>query len=95
MPPEAGTRFSHGDGTFVRTGECCRCGECCVGDPFEGKEGEPVVSGFCPLYRLLEGRGHCSDREHPYYLMGCNVFPTHPGQIADKPGCSYTFERVA
>jgi hypothetical protein len=87
--------FEHADGTFARTGECCRCGECCVDDPFEGELGEATVHGMCPLYRLLDdGKGHCSDRVHPYYLNGCNVFPTHPGQIADKPGCSYSFEKV-
>jgi len=57
--------------------------------------GEPKVKGGCALLALLpDGRFACTDRANPYYLSGCNVWPTHPGQIADKPGCSYTFERV-
>jgi len=47
---------------------------------------------MCPLFRWHpEDVGECSDRSHPYYLNGCHVWPTDPGQIADKPGCSYTF----
>ena len=53
-----------------------------------------MITGACPLLALRGGVYACTDRRHPYYLNGCNVFPTHPGQIADKPGCSYRFERV-
>lgn len=83
-------RFVQPDGSvWERSGDCCRCGECCKGDPFGGDH------DYCPLFRWLEdGRGACVDREHPYYLNGCNVFPTRPEQIADKPSCSYIFERV-
>ena len=50
-------------------------------------------SGYC---------GHCaghsgvapSGQEEPYYLAGCNVWPTDPTQIADKPACTYTFTWV-
>jgi hypothetical protein len=94
--------FSHEqpDGSFIvfrRTGECCRCGECCsTGDPFEGKLGESAIHGACPLLELLpDGLHACTDRQHPYYLNGCNVWPTHPGQIVDYPSCTYRFERVA
>jgi hypothetical protein len=88
--------FSHGDGVFIRTGECCRCGECCQGDPFLGEMGEPEIEGACPLLTLLpDGLHACSDREHPYYLSGCNIWPSHPDQISDKPSCTYKFERVS
>jgi hypothetical protein len=81
--------------TWVRSGECCRCGQCCTaGDPFEGGLGEPAVAGACALLRFADGRYACSGRSHPYYLNGCNIWPTHPDQIADKPGCSYRFEMV-
>jgi len=81
---------------YIRSGECCRCGECCkTGDPFLGELGEPPIAGACPLLALLpDGLYACSDRQNSYYLSGCNVFPTHPDQIADKPGCSYVFTRV-
>ena len=94
------TTFTHEqpDGsilTFVRTGECCQCGECCrTGDPFNGEMGESEIAGACPLLTIRKGLHVCTDRQHPYYLNGCNVFPTHPGQITDKPSCSYKFERV-
>lgn len=88
--------FTHHDGTFIREGECCRCGECCkTGDPFEGTMGEPEISGACPLLTLLADGHACKDRQNSYYLNGCNVWPTHPGQIADKPSCSYKFQLVS
>jgi len=78
---------------WIRHGECTRCGQCCVGDPFNGEEGAASVAGYCPLYRLLDGRGHCSGHgQHPYYLGGCNRWPDRPELIADKPSCTYTFE---
>lgn len=80
---------------WVRSGECCRCGECCkTGDPFDGQMGEPLIEGACPLLSLFNGRYACTDRRNGYYLNGCNIWPTHPDQIADKPGCSYTFTEV-
>jgi hypothetical protein len=89
--------FTHlGGGTFLREGECCRCGECCrTGDPFEGQLGEPEIVGACPLLTLLsDGLHACKDRQNSYYLNGCNVWPTHPDQITDKPSCSYKFTVV-
>jgi hypothetical protein len=83
------------DGTYVRTGECCRCGECCWGDPFQGEMGEAPIPGACPLLALAGGRYVCTDRLNSYYLNGCNVWPSHPLQIADKPSCTYKFEKIA
>lgn len=80
---------------WVRSGECCRCGECCRGDPFNGENGPPLVEGYCPLYRQDSEQGHCTGYgTHPYYLGGCKVWPQHPGQIADKPSCTYRFDWV-
>lgn len=91
------TTFLHGDEVFIRTGECSRCGECCrTGDPFAGTMGKPEIAGACVLLALLpDGLHACKDRQNPYYLNGCNVWPTHPGHISDKPSCTYKFERVA
>lgn len=88
--------FKQFDGSvYVRTGECNRCGECCrTGDPFNGEMGEPAIPGACPLLALLDGIHTCTDRSNEYYLKGCNVWPTHPNQIIDKPSCSYKFERI-
>jgi len=54
-----------------------------------------TVPGACPLYRQApDGRGACGDRQAPYYVAGCVVWPVAPENIADYPDCSYTFERV-
>jgi hypothetical protein len=85
--------------SWVRSGYCCQCGECCRGrDPFDGELGPPPVPGFCALYRLVDGKGHCSGHEppnqHPYYLRGCNIWPTQPSHIEAYPLCTYKFEWV-
>jgi hypothetical protein len=87
---------------WIRSGECCQCGECCVGDPFTGSEGPPVVETHCPLFRWLEdGRGHCTVHDLPasatinqkkYYQAACKPWPDRPEQIAAYPSCSYKFE---
>lgn len=79
---------------WVRSGECCRCGECCrSGNPLDV---EPQIEGACALLALLpDGLHACTDREHPYYLSGCNVWPSRPEHVVDYPSCSYTFEAVS
>jgi hypothetical protein len=80
---------------WIREGECSGCGQCCLGDPFNGSEGPAEVDGYCPLARLAGDKIRCAGYGvHPYYLRGCNVFPQFPEQIADKPLCTYTFQRV-
>lgn len=79
---------------WIRSGSCNRCGECCFGDPFNGGEGAPAVPGACPLLRRDGDKYLCSNREHPYYLGGCNVWPSIPQHIVDYPSCSYTFRRA-
>jgi hypothetical protein len=51
------------------------------------------VTGMCAFYALhtKDGKPGCSNRKNQVYLGGCNTFPEHPGQIADKPSCSYRF----
>lgn len=91
------TVYEHEDGdTYVRTGECSRCGECCMsGDPFLGALGEAAIPGACPLLRREpDGLYSCTDRTNPYYLNGPNVWPTHPDQIVNYPSCTYRFERI-
>lgn len=81
---------------WVRSGYCCQCGECCRGDdPFGGELGPPPVPGFCALYRVVDGHGHCAGHEpphHPYYLQGCDRWPDRPEVIANYPHCTYRFE---
>lgn len=77
-------------GEWIRDGYCCGCGECCIGDPFNGNEGDAEIVGGCPLL----GAHGCKNKEHPYYRNACVLFPQHPTQIADKPSCTYTFRRA-
>ena len=79
---------------WVRSGECSRCGECCKG-AMPGNDGTAKVEGYCQLFEWLGGKGHCGGHgQHEYYLAGCNVWPQHPDNIADKPSCTYTFTWV-
>lgn len=73
--------FTTRTGVWRRTGYCCRCGSCCED---------------CPA-NLLKKDGDvftCLDRNHPYYLMGCNVWPTEPELLVNHPKCTYVFEKV-
>jgi hypothetical protein len=92
---------------WVREGYCCRCGECCVGDPWVGNPEErprkAVVAGYCPLFEwhhgAKEGKGFCAGhigavpqgKENKYYMNACRLWPDDPMQIKDKPSCTYTF----
>jgi hypothetical protein len=65
--------------SWIRSGFCNRCGECCVGSPgWAGRSDletddsmrrEPPVKGMCPLYELHvgapEGDGFCIGHEPP------------------------------
>lgn len=82
--------FVSGGVRWKRTGHCCRCGECCRGNPFTGLNG-----GYCPLFRwVAEREGECADRKHWYYLAGCCEWPSKPEHLLDKPECTYSFSRV-
>lgn len=77
---------------LLRSGECNRCGSCCVGDPFDGAEGEPAVPGYCPHFRWESpGVGACAGRDSAYYLRGCVDWPAAPEHVAAHPSCSYRF----
>lgn len=79
---------------WLRTGECCKCGDCCRGNPFvpDGDPNEP-----CPLLGVVRKDGTRLCTGHgvdPYYLSGCNVWPTIPEHVAKYSRCSYRFEWV-
>lgn len=66
-----------------REGECNRCGDCCVP---------------CPLLRRTDDTTQATCAGHgvdPYYLAGCNVWPSKPEHIAHLTRCSYRFVQVA
>jgi hypothetical protein len=87
---------------WVRSGYCCRCGQCCVGDPFSDvdRPRRAVMPGYCPLYEVREGVGFCAGHvgvvkageENSYYLNACATWPDHPSLIIDKPACTYKFD---
>ena len=64
---------------------------------------EPEQPGRCPLLHFQIGDpsgdtaclGHLGftpeGKEDPYYMAGCNVWPTDPAHIADLPRCTYSF----
>lgn len=93
---------------WERTGQCCRCGECCNGDPFPTEEHrlgdsrfsetwrrQPEREGKCPLLTFKSGSAACIGHgTDAYYLSGCNVWPTDPRQVAHCPSCTYEFEWV-
>ena len=99
--------------SWIRSGYCCRCGQCCAGNIYEADPNNPnwseamkrtpPVEGMCPLFELHkgapEGEGFCightgavpEGQEDPYYLQGCNVWPSDPHCIAEYDRCTYTF----
>jgi hypothetical protein len=88
---------------WIRSGYCCRCGECCKGVPPALADRPSEVEGHCPLFTRSQpssdGPGFCrghtgavpAGQEDPYYLAGCIHWPQHPDNIADCPSCTYTF----
>lgn len=84
--------------TVIRTGECCRCGDCCT-DPDRDTERETglaqSVPGYCVYFRwIVEGvLSKCVGRDSAYYKRGCNVFPAEPKPTLTR--CSYTFVEVS
>lgn len=96
--------YVDGDGTrWLRAGECTHCGACCMGgDPSilnpqftDEQRSARTVEEHCPLLRFADGRSACTGHgRHPFYLGGCNTFPTRPEDIADIPQCGYRFERA-
>jgi hypothetical protein len=91
-PDESPREHVDHDGTrWRRTGYCCRCGACCVGDPYTGASDVP-----CPHLVADAGDGlpGCVDRQGAYYLSGCVSWPSVPGHVAHIAECTYRFERV-
>jgi len=79
---------------WVRSGECCKCGDCCVGSP--PGEAEPV-KGMCP--RLIDGPHDtrlCSvhGTSHHYWQTACSQWPADPIHIAHLPRCTFRFSWV-
>lgn len=76
---------------WLRTGYCCQCGQCCVGDPFTGS-----AEGYCPLLKWLSPeQGICTDLGNEYRLKACAHWPSKPEHVAQWPQCTYKFERIA
>lgn len=83
----------------IRRGDCGRCGLCCIDTAADTEKAMglvTVVPGYCVYFRWLpDGKGDCVGRETAFYKLGCNVFPQHPGQIADKPECTFEFVELS
>jgi len=85
--------------SFVRKGECNRCGDCCKprydvdedAKEFYRKNGLPE-NGQCQFLALVDGLWTCT--EYANRAPFCQAFPWHPDQIVGRDRCSYTFEVV-
>jgi hypothetical protein len=79
---------------WVRSGECCHCGDCCSGSPHgEG----PPVDGMCPLLRPGPNETRlCSvhETDHEYWNKACKFWPWDPHQIETYSRCTFTFTWV-
>ena len=81
---------------WVREGECCKCGDCCRGNPRPG-DWLDAPDGACPLLGIVRKDGTRLCRGHgvnEYYLTGCNVWPSEPYHIENYSRCTYRFEWV-
>ena len=82
--------------TWLREGYCCKCGDCCEGNPKRGTWPDKL-DGMCPLLgrkredgtRLCIGHG-----KHPYYLQGCVVWPSIPAHTLRHKRCTYSWRWV-
>ena len=80
---------------WARSGECCRCGDCCRG-PIDGMPEQH--DGACPY---LKGEANderlCAihDTVNTYWSRGCNVWPSEPYHIENYPRCTFKFEWVS
>lgn len=78
---------------YEREGYCCRCGDCCRGNP----DGSGTDKDLCPFLRFeADGKAACVDWDKPntYWAKGCIVWPTKPEHIAHLPRCTYWFREV-
>lgn len=81
-------------GHWVREGECCRCGDCCIGSPYPER---PAVEGMCPnLTAQPDGARVCGvhDGDDWYWNNACQHWPSKPQNIAHLPRCTFTFRWV-
>lgn len=74
--------------TWVRHGECNRCGDCCKAPHFEDKGG-----GDC---KWLRDGNVCSvhKTQNEFWNNVCTHWPRHPSEIEKLTRCSYWFEWV-
>lgn len=88
---------------WIRSGECCRCGECCQNfNPWESASKdiiagsiapERTVANACPLFAWQEREGFCrGHQKHPVYMKLCKDWPRYPNDIKDFPSCTYSFQ---
>lgn len=93
----------HDGRKWLRSGECNRCGECCLGtDPSiknpmftDAERADRQFAQHCPLLRFADGRYGCAGHgAHPFHATGCDTHPREPADLELTPSCSYTFEAV-
>lgn len=75
--------------TWIREGYCCKCGDCCAGNPFTGEN-----VGMCPkLNDEKDGMRTCSvhGTDNFYWNIACKLWPTIPEHTAPYSRCTFTW----
>lgn len=78
---------NNGD-SYLRTGYCCQCGQCCMGN------NQP--ESICPMFSWLEVnvRGICTDQDHQLCGQDKKMWPECQENIQYYPKCTYKFEII-
>lgn len=73
---------------MVRSGTCCKCGDCCIPSPYPPHEGD------CPhlLPANAAGERFCEIHDQPSRPCHGEDFPTVPEVLALYPRCTFSFE---
>ena len=77
--------------TWVRSGYCCKCGQCCRGPIDDLPEQH---DGACPYLKPeMNGERLCSihNTVGTYWARGCNVWPSDPVHIENYDKCTFSF----
>lgn len=79
--------------SWIREGYCCKCGDCCKGNPFDTIA--DATDGMCPMLSLTRNDGTrvCTvhDTDNQYWQNACSQWPVIPEHTASYPRCTFTW----
>jgi hypothetical protein len=76
---------------WIREGECCKCGDCCIASPYPDRA---AIDGMCPnLVSGPNGTRICSvhNTTDEYWSEACALWPTKPEHTAPYSRCTFTW----